>query len=37
MRQAEKQLAVQAAASYERSVADWQTAGATKNKAGASS
>jgi hypothetical protein len=34
MRQAEKQLAAQAQASYERAVRDWQTAG-PKKKAGA--
>ena len=37
MRHAEKQLAAQAEASYKRTIADWQAAGTTKNKAGASS
>ncbi len=36
MRQAEKQLAAQAEASYKRSVADWQAASPKKEKAGAS-
>ena len=36
MRQAEKQLAAQAEASYKRSVADWQAASPTKGKTGAS-
>jgi transposase len=36
MRQAEKQLAQQAEASYKRSVADWQAASPKKEKAGAS-
>jgi transposase len=36
MRQAEKQLAAQAEASYKRSVADWQAASPKKDKAGAS-
>ena len=34
MRQAEKQLAAQAEASYKRSVADWHAAGTAKNKGG---
>jgi transposase len=37
MRQAEKELAAQAEASYKRSVADWHAAGPRKNKAGATS
>jgi transposase len=36
MRQAEKQLAAQAEASYKRSVADWKAASPKKQKAGAS-
>ena len=36
MRQAEKQLAAQAEASYKRSVADWKAASPKKDKAGAS-
>jgi transposase len=36
MRQAEKQLAAQAEASYKRSVADWKAASPNKEKAGAS-
>ena len=36
MRQAEKQLAAQAEASYKRSVADWQAASPNKKTAGAS-
>ncbi len=36
MRQAEKQLAAQAEASYKRSVADWKAASPNKQKAGAS-
>jgi hypothetical protein len=36
MRQAEKQLAEQAQASYERTVRDWQAAGPRKKAAGAS-
>lgn len=36
MRQAEKQLAAQAEASYKRTVADWKAASPTKDKAGAS-
>jgi len=36
MRQAEKQLAAQAEASYKRSVADWKAASPQKDKAGAS-
>ena len=36
MRQAEKQLAAQAEASYKRSIADWQAASPKKEKAGAS-
>jgi transposase len=36
MRQAEKQLAAQAEASYKRSVADWKAASPKKEKAGAS-
>jgi transposase len=36
MRQAEKQLAAQAEASYQRSVADWKAASPNKEKAGAS-
>jgi transposase len=36
MRQAEKQLAAQAQASYERTVRDWQAAAPNKQKAGAS-
>jgi hypothetical protein len=36
MRDAEKQLAAQAEASYKRMVADWQAASPKKEKAGAS-
>ena len=36
MRQAEKQLAEQAQASYERTIRDWQAAGPNKKAAGAS-